>query len=68
MLALIDPFGLDLPSQDNVLVGPTYQVDVTTHNSLSDPTFITQAVQQYNGNRTGMLTNTGGDVAGKTIT
>jgi choline dehydrogenase-like flavoprotein len=48
---------------DNVLVGPTYSVDVTTHNSLSDPLFLAEATQQYNANRTGMLTNVGGDVA-----
>lgn len=48
---------------DNVLVGPTYSVDVTTHNSLANPQFLAQATQQYNVNRTGMLTNVGGDVA-----
>ncbi len=32
---------------DNVLVGPTYAVDVTTHNSLSDPQFLADANQQY---------------------
>ena len=45
-------------------MGPTYQVDVITHNSLSNPEFLAQAVHQYNENRTGILTNTGGDVAG----
>lgn len=50
--------------QDNVLVGPTYAVDVTTHNSLSNPRFLAQAIEQYNANRTGILTNVGGDVAG----
>lgn len=49
---------------DNVLVGPTYAVDITTHNSLSSPAFLAQAVEQYNANRTGILTNVGGDVAG----
>ncbi|KAE8149089.1 hypothetical protein BDV25DRAFT_7127 [Aspergillus avenaceus] len=48
---------------DNVLVGPTYQVSVTTHNSLSDPAYLATSIEQYNVNRTGMLTNVGGDVA-----
>lgn len=51
--------------QDNILVGPTYAVDVTTHNSLSNPRFLAQAIEQYNADRTGILTNVGGDVAGK---
>ncbi|KAL9003527.1 MAG: hypothetical protein Q9188_003613 [Gyalolechia gomerana] len=49
---------------DNVLVGPTYAVDVTTHNSLRDQTILARAIDQYNANRTGILTNVGGDVAG----
>jgi len=45
-------------------VGPTYMVDITTHNSLSNPAFLAQSIEQYNLNRTGILTNVGGDVAG----
>jgi len=39
-------------------------VDITTHNSLSNPAFLAQSIEQYNLNRTGILTNVGGDVAG----
>ncbi|CAG8949922.1 hypothetical protein HYFRA_00004252 [Hymenoscyphus fraxineus] len=49
---------------DNVLVGPTYQVDVVTHNSLADPGFAARMAHEYNQNRTGILTNVGGDIAG----
>ncbi|KAL8908999.1 MAG: hypothetical protein Q9207_000450 [Kuettlingeria erythrocarpa] len=49
---------------DSVLVGPTYAVDVTTHSMLANPTILAQATRQYNENRTGILTNVGGDVAG----
>ena len=45
-------------------MGPTYEVGVTTHNSLSDPKILAQAIEQYNVGRTGILTNVGGDVAG----
>lgn len=55
----------DSRAQDNILVGPTYEVDLTTHNSLSNPRFLAGAIEQYNANRTGILTNVGGDVAGK---
>ncbi|KAI9776010.1 MAG: hypothetical protein M1816_005646 [Peltula sp. TS41687] len=56
--------GVGQNMRDNVLVGPTYAVDVVTHDSLSDPTFLALAIQQYNTNRTGILTNVGGDIAG----
>ena len=49
-----------------MLIGPTYSVDVLTHNSLADPVFLAKAIEEYNTNRTGILTNVGGDVAGKT--
>lgn len=70
--AVMDAHGIDVVADrpgvgqnmwDNVLVGPTYAVDVTTHNSLSDPQFLADATQQYNAKRMGMLTNVGGDVA-----
>ncbi len=51
--------------QDNVLVGPTNAVDVTTHNSLSNPALLAHAIEQYDANRSGILTNVGGDVAGR---
>ncbi|KAL8765572.1 MAG: hypothetical protein Q9209_007403 [Squamulea sp. 1 TL-2023] len=48
---------------DVVLVGPTYSVDIETHSKLLDPEFSAQAVEHYNTNRTGILTNVGGDLA-----
>ncbi|KAL8786110.1 MAG: hypothetical protein Q9213_002975 [Squamulea squamosa] len=44
-------------------VGPTYSVDITTHSNLLDPEYSAQAVDQYNIDRTGILTNVGGDLA-----
>ena len=55
--------GVGQNMMDHVLVGPTYAVGVTTHNSLADPEFLANAIEQYETNRTGMLTNSGGDVA-----
>ncbi|CAO1606114.1 hypothetical protein XANCAGTX0491_009614 [Xanthoria calcicola] len=49
---------------DVVSVGPTYSVNVVTHSSLADPDFLASAVEQYNNNRSGILTNLGGDLAG----
>ena len=46
---------------DHPVFGPTYQVDVVTHDSLHVPTFAREAVGSYNHNRTGILTNSGGD-------
>jgi choline dehydrogenase-like flavoprotein len=59
-----DLSGVGQNMMDNVLVGPTYQVNVTTHNSLANPKYLASAISEYNNNRTGMLTNVGGDVAG----
>ncbi|PWY88672.1 glucose-methanol-choline oxidoreductase [Aspergillus sclerotioniger CBS 115572] len=60
---IADRPGVGQNMADNVLVGPTYQVRVTTHNSLADPAYLAASVEEYNVNRTGMLTNVGGDVA-----
>ncbi|KAH9871550.1 hypothetical protein J1614_005805 [Plenodomus biglobosus] len=59
-----DLAGVGQNMMDNVLVGPTYQVNVITHNSLANPAYLASAVTEYNKNRSGMLTNVGGDVAG----
>ncbi|KAH8672143.1 putative choline dehydrogenase [Tricladium varicosporioides] len=61
---IADRPGVGQNMYDNVLVGPTYEVDVVTHNSLANPNFTAQAVAQYQKDRTGMLTNVGGDIAG----
>ena len=39
-------------------------MNVVTHSSLADPDFLASAVEQYNNNRSGILTNLGGDLAG----
>lgn len=46
---------------DNSFSGPTYPVNVQTHNSLANPSVIGPAINQYNAQRTGILTNSGGD-------
>ncbi len=46
---------------DNIFSGPTYAVNVVTHNSLANPAVIGAAVAEYNKERTGILTNGGGD-------
>ncbi|KAH6662818.1 versicolorin B synthase [Halenospora varia] len=61
---LADRPGVGQNMYDNVLVGPTYEVDVVTHNSLANPNYTAQAVAQYQKDRTGILTNVGGDIAG----
>ncbi|KAI4157806.1 MAG: hypothetical protein LQ342_008001 [Letrouitia transgressa] len=43
---------------DNVLVGPSFEIDLTTHSSLLDREILARAIQEYNSNRTGILTNT----------
>ena len=46
---------------DNIFSGPTYPVNVVTHNSLANPAVIGAAISEYNNQRTGILTNGGGD-------
>ena len=48
-----------------MLVGPSFEVGVTTHSSLLDEEVLARAIQEYNSERTGILTNVGGDVAGE---
>lgn len=50
---------------DHIFFGPSYDVNAVTHNSLGDPTFAAQAAKEYLTNRTGILTNVGGDLLGK---
>ena len=47
------------------LLWPVHDVDTVTHNLLGNPRFASQAAQEYNTNRTGILTNVGGDLLGK---
>ncbi len=46
---------------DNIFAGVTHQVNVVTHNSLANPAVIGAAVGEYNAQRSGILTNGGGD-------
>ena len=46
---------------DNTFSGPTHPVNVMTHNSLANPAVIGAAVNEYNTDCTGVLTNSGGD-------
>ncbi len=46
---------------DNAFSGPTYPVNVVTHNSFANPAVIGAAVESYNTARTGILCNGGGD-------
>ena len=63
------PFGTGVLThtafQDNILVGPTFEVNVKTHSALEEPAYLAEAVEEYSVNRTGMLTNVGGDFAGR---
>ncbi|KAL8951389.1 MAG: hypothetical protein Q9222_002639 [Ikaeria aurantiellina] len=50
---------------DHVLLGSVYAVDLVTHSQLTtDPKFLAAAAQEYNEQRTGILTNVGGDLLG----
>ena len=46
---------------DNAFSGPTYPVNVVTHNSFAKPAVFGAAIVEYNSRRTGILTNGGGD-------
>lgn len=58
----VDRPGVGQNMWDNAFSGPTYPVDVVTHNSISNPAVIGAAIDAYNNDRTGILTNGGGDV------
>ncbi|KAI9776828.1 MAG: hypothetical protein M1816_005079 [Peltula sp. TS41687] len=49
---------------DHISFRPAYAVNLITHNSLSVPSFAAQQTADYVTNRTGLLTNPGGDVLG----
>lgn len=51
-------------SQDHIAFSPAYAVDLTTHSQLSSSPFAATQVTEYLANRTGMLTNCGGDILG----
>ncbi|KAL9059121.1 MAG: hypothetical protein Q9162_001339 [Coniocarpon cinnabarinum] len=50
---------------DHVLFGPSWRVNLITHSILHyDEDFTAQAVDEYNNNRTGMMTSLGGGLLG----
>lgn len=51
-------------SQDHIAFSPAYAVDVITHSQLASPSFAAAQTADYIANRTGILTNCGGDVLG----
>ena len=46
---------------DHILFGPSWRVNVITGSALGDPTFAAQAVEEFNTEAGGILSNTGGD-------
>jgi choline dehydrogenase-like flavoprotein len=62
---LADRPGVGQNMWDHVFFGPSHVVDTVTHNFLGDPAFSAAATEEYIRNRTGILTNVGGDLLGK---
>ncbi|TGJ87543.1 hypothetical protein E0Z10_g1208 [Xylaria hypoxylon] len=58
-----DRLGVRQNLWDNMLVGPTFEVDIITHSSLQNPSYLAQSIQEYSKRRNGILTNSGGDIA-----
>lgn len=54
-----------LCKQDHVLFGPDYVVNVKTHSLLALPEYAAQAIEEFNLNGTGPLSNVGADMLGK---
>ncbi|KAL8743615.1 MAG: hypothetical protein Q9190_004057 [Brigantiaea leucoxantha] len=57
----VDRPGVGQNMWDNAFFGLTHPVDVATHNRLANPGVSGAAVTEYNSQRTGILTNSGGD-------
>ena len=53
-----------IKSQDHIAFSPAYAVDLTTHSHLASPSFAAEQTVEYIANRTGILTNCGGDILG----
>ncbi|KAL6715586.1 hypothetical protein ACLMJK_006547 [Lecanora helva] len=47
---------------DNIFSGPSFPVNVATHNAIANPAVIGPAIEEYNSQRSGILTNSGGDL------
>ena len=52
------------PLQDHIAFSPAYAVNVLTHSRLAVPEVFEEHAALYRENRTGMLTNCGGDILG----
>ncbi|KAJ9648120.1 hypothetical protein H2199_001897 [Coniosporium tulheliwenetii] len=69
-LAALDiPVISDLPGVgqnmwDHILFGPGNRVDVVTHSATGNPAMLAEAVDQFNNDGAGLLTNPGVDVFG----
>ncbi|RYP72910.1 hypothetical protein DL771_003948 [Monosporascus sp. 5C6A] len=61
--SVVDRAGVGQNMWDNVLVGPTFALNLVSHSSLTQPPYLADAIEEFNENRTGMLTNVGGDIA-----
>ncbi|KAL9087740.1 MAG: hypothetical protein Q9165_006507 [Trypethelium subeluteriae] len=59
---LADRPGVGQNMWDHVFFGPAYAVNALTHGWLADPAFAAQATAEFAENRTGILTNVGGDL------
>lgn len=56
-----------IKSQDHIAFSPAYAVGLTTHSHLASPSFAAAQTAEYIANRTGILTNVGGDILGLSI-
>jgi choline dehydrogenase len=61
---LADRAGVGSNMWDHVYFGPSYAVKTVTHSWLGNPVYAAQATLEYTTNRTGILTNVGGDLLG----
>lgn len=51
-------------SQDHIAFSSAYAVDLITHSQLASPSFAAAQTANYIANRSGILTNCGGDILG----
>ena len=58
---LVDRPGVGQNMWDNIIYGPSYEIDLETAAIIANPASAGQVVQEYLINQTGPLTNMGGD-------
>lgn len=61
---LADLSGVGQNMWDHIAFSPAYAVDLTTHSHLASTSFAAEQTVEYIVNRTGILTNCGGDILG----